>query len=302
MTSGDIDAHQHFWAYRPADFPWIGKGSGLDRDFAPQDVRDDLSACGIVGTVAVEARQSEAETRRLLDLAADDDGIVGVVGWVDLMASDLADRLEALACEPKLVGFRHHVQDEPDPDFLRNPVFRRGVRQVLEAGYAYDLLIHAAQLAEVPAFLDAVGPGTLIIDHGAKPLIAPDAWEPWASLIAQVASTYPVFCKLSGLVTQVQRRDGRSDGNEPPILRYMKHLLRCFGPTRLIYGSDWPVCNLAASYREVHALALRLMEPLDRGDRDAIMGGNARRAYRLEPASRHNDPSIYRETAPGGAS
>lgn len=293
MMSGHVDAHQHFWAYDPGAYPWIEAGSGIDRDFTPDLIANDLTACGIAGSIAVQARQSDGETRWLLDLAANHAAIVGVVGWIDLTAPDLSERLAVLADEPRLIGFRHHVQDEPDPDFLERPDFRRGVRQVLEAGYAYDLLIHAPQLEGVPAFLDAVGPGRIVIDHGAKPGIATGEWEPWASRIAHVAQAYPVFCKLSGLVTQARGRDW----SELQMLRYMEHLMDCFGAGRLIYGSDWPVCELAASYREVHALALKLLAPLGAGDRDAIMGGNARRAY-FQLAG-DGDLAACRETAMG---
>jgi L-fuconolactonase len=273
--SGHVDAHQHFWFYEPESYAWIEPDSGIDRDFTPSQLAAELATCGIAKSIAVAARQNDVETRWLLDLAAANDFIGGVVGWIDLTAPDLKARLAALAGNSKLVGFRHHVQDEPDPDFLWREDFQSGVRQVLEAGYAYDLLIHAQQLGRVPRFLDAVGPGRIVLDHGAKPAIAAGEWEPWATWIARIAGNYPVSCKISGLITQADRRNW----SEAQILPYMEHLMHCFGPERLLYGSDWPVCLAAATYREVHALILRFLEPLTDGEREAIMGGNARRIY-----------------------
>lgn len=272
---GRIDAHQHFWRYDPPQYEWIEPSSVLARDYLPADLRGELDDAGIARSVAVQARQSEEETRWLLDLARRDASIAGVVGWTDLRAPDVEARIAAWAGEARLVGFRHVVQDEPDPEFLLDPAFQRGVRAVLAAGLAYDLLIRAPQLEHVPAFLDAIGPGSIVIDHGAKPAIAEAEWEPWAGRIAAIARDYPIDCKLSGLVTEADPAAWR----EHEVMRYMAHLLHCFGPERLIYGSDWPVCLLAAPYARVHALAETLLAPLAPAEREAIMGGNARRAY-----------------------
>ncbi|MFT4054342.1 MAG: amidohydrolase family protein [Novosphingobium sp.] len=277
---GRIDAHQHFWRYDAADFGWIQPGSILGRDYAPDDLRGDLDDAGIARTIAVQARQSEDETRWLLDLAACNPWIAGVVGWTDLRAADVATRLEAWSGATLLIGFRHVVQDEPDPRFLLDPSFQRGVRAALEYGFAYDLLIRAPQLEHVPAFLDAVGAregtgASIVIDHGAKPAIVDGEWEPWAGRIAAVAREYPVHCKLSGLATEADPAAWRKE----EVMRYMAHLLDCFGPERLIYGSDWPVCLLAAPYARVHAMVESLIAPLGMSERAAIMGGNAVRAY-----------------------
>jgi L-fuconolactonase len=277
---GWIDAHQHFWRYDAAQFEWIEQGSILARDHDPADLRVHLDAAGIVHSIAVQARQTEEETRWLLDLAAASPWIAGVIGWIDLRAGDVAARIEEWSRQVRLIGFRHVVQDEPDPRFLLDPAFQRGVRAVLERGLTYDLLVRAPQLEHVPAFLDAVGiragtAGAIVVDHGAKPAIAKGEWEPWAGRIAAVARAYPVYCKLSGLVTEADPAIWREDEIAP----YMAHLLDCFGPERLIYGSDWPVCGLAAPYARVLALVERLLAPLGPVERAAIMGGNARRAY-----------------------
>lgn len=272
---GWIDAHQHFWRYRASDFDWIAPGSILARDYSAEHLRPELDAAGVSASIAVQSRQTLEETRGLLRLADEHPWIIGVVGWIDLRSEALADQLSEFSGESRLLGFRHVVQDEPDPHFLLDTAFQRGVRTVLEAGFAYDLLIKATQLEHVPAFLDAVGPGGIVLDHGAKPGIAAGDWEPWASRMAAIAERYPVYCKLSGLVTEADHETWR----EEEVHRYMRHLLDHFGPRRLIFGSDWPVCQLAAPYRRVHALVQEFLDPLPAADRAAIMGGNARRAY-----------------------
>lgn len=287
---GRIDAHQHFWRYDPAQFGWIAPDSVLARDYVPDDLCIELDRAGVARSIVVQARQSDDETRWLLDIAARTPWIAGVVGWVDLRADDIAARLDTLAEESALVGLRHVVQDEPDPRFLLDPAFQRGVRAALERGLAYDLLIRARQLEHVPAFLDAIGAeeagmGAVVIDHGAKPAIIDGEWQPWADRMAAIARDYPVWCKLSGLVTEADL----AAWDEDDVLRYMAHLLECFGPDRLIYGSDWPVCLLAAPYARVKALADRLLEQLDAPARDAIMGGNARRAYARIAAPKQNE-------------
>jgi L-fuconolactonase len=281
---GRVDAHQHFWVYSPEEFGWIASDSVLARSYGPQDLLPLLAAEGMAGTVAVQARQTETETRWLLQMADEHPWIVGVVGWIDLRAPDLDMRLRALAHHPKLSGFRHVVQDEPDPRFLLDAGFQRGVRAVLASGLTYELLVRAPQLDHVPAFLDALGEvpevaGKIVIDHGAKPAIVAGEWEPWAGRIAAIARRYPVTCKLSGLVTEADHQAWRED----EVMRYMQHLLDCFGPERLMFGSDWPVCLLATSYERVHDLARRFLEPLAEHEREAIMGGNARRVYARDP-------------------
>lgn len=227
------------------------------------------------GCIAVQARQCEAETDWLLDLADRHSWIVGVVGWVDLRAEDVAGRLERWAGSPHLLGMRHVVQDEPDGDFLLTPAFVRGVRAVLARGLAYDVLITPRQARHIPAFADAVGEGRLILDHGAKPHIAGGGWQPWARDVAAMAEVPGLFCKISGLVTEAS-----NDWRAADLAPYLNHLLACFGGDRLIFGSDWPVCQLAATYRQVHDLVAGFVARTCPEHRDAIFGGNAVRAYR----------------------
>jgi L-fuconolactonase len=272
-----IDAHHHLWRYAPADFGWIDPGSRIARDFTVEDLQPLLDAQAIDGAIAVQARQSEAETEALLDCARRNRWIVGVVGWIDLRAPDVERRLDRFAGRP-LVGYRHVVQDEPDPAFLLGDAFVHGVRAVLGRSLTYDLLVNAAQLGSVPHFLDRVGPGRIVLDHAAKPAIAAGAWRPWADEIAAVAAYPQVFCKVSGLVTEADHAHWRSDDFE----RYLDHILEQFGPERLIWGSDWPVCLLAATYPQVIDLVADFVRRRCPDAEAAIFGENALRAYGLE--------------------
>lgn len=271
-----IDAHQHFWRYVAADYGWIGPATPLARDRLPGDVRGAMDAAGIDAAIAVQARQDEDETRWLLGLAAADARLVGVVGWTDLRAPDAAGRIAALRTD-RLVGLRHIVQDEPDDSFLLGGDFIRGVRTCVAAGLTYDILVYPRQAPHVPHFLDAVGDGRFVLDHGGKPPIAGAGWQPWADAVAAIARHPGVWCKLSGLVTEADHIAWTLDD----IARYADHLLDCFGPERLIFGSDWPVCLLAADYAGVHALADALVASRCPDHHAAIFGGNAHAAYAL---------------------
>lgn len=276
-----IDAHHHLWRYDEASFPWIEPGSTIAEDFGPDLLEKVTAAAGIEGAIAVQARQSPEETRYLADVAERSSTIIGVVGWIDLRADGVADRL---AAEPssKVVGYRHVVQDEPDDAFLLRADFARGVRAVVERGLAYDILVNDRQLGSVPAFLDRVGPGSFVLDHAAKPGIARRDRQSWASDLSEVAGYSDVMCKVSGLVTEADHAKWTAAQIEP----YLDHIFTCFGPERLVWGSDWPVCLLAADYARVHDLIDDYVTRHCPGSRAAIFGGNARRAYRLseEPA------------------
>jgi predicted TIM-barrel fold metal-dependent hydrolase len=272
-----IDAHQHFWRYRAAEYGWIQPGSVLARDRLPVDVRPALEATAFDGCIAVQACHSAAETDWLLGLADANSWIMGVVGWVDLTAPDVAAQLDRHASR-SLVGIRHIAQDEPDPRYLLREDVLRGVRTILARGLAYDILVRGpAQLACVPDLLDAAGPGALVLDHGGKPDIAGGEWGPWARTIAAIAAFPDVTCKLSGLVTEADH----AAWSPTDIARYLDHLLACFGPDRLIFGSDWPVCLLAAEHAAVVDLIETFVARACPGHRDAIFGGTAARVYRL---------------------
>jgi L-fuconolactonase len=221
----------------------------------------------------------EAETEEFLAVAAASDGLIaGVVGWVDLADPGVADalaRLRALPGGERLVGVRHQVQDEPDPDWLARPAVRRGLRAVADAGLAYDLLVLVPQLPAALAAVRDLPEGRFVLDHAAKPAIAAGAMEPWAGALAELARPPNVTCKLSGLVTEATWDDWDAERIRP----YADHVLASFGPDRVMFGSDWPVCELAASYSEVRALAEALLEGLSPGERDAVLGAAATRVY-----------------------
>ncbi|MEG8039384.1 amidohydrolase family protein [Sphingomonas sp. LR60] len=265
-----IDAHHHLWRYDPAAFGWIDPGSAIARDFDTDALTGALASRKIAGAIAVQARQVPEETRMLLDAAARCAAIVGVVGWVDLRADDIAERLVADGA-PLLVGYRHVVQDEPDADFLLGDAFVRGVRAVASHGLTYDLLVDHRQLATVPAFLDRVGEGRFVLDHAAKPAIASGGWQPWAERLADVANCAGVMCKVSGLVTEADHARWSADDLE----RYLDHVFAVFGPERVMWGSDWPVCLLAAEYSAVHDVIASYVARHCPEAAEGIFGGHA---------------------------
>ena len=271
-----IDAHQHLWDTAVRDYPWMD-GPWADPIRGCFDVArytEVAGSFGVTGSVVVQALHSLAETRDLLALAGMWP-IMGVVGWVDLTAPDVADTIAGLS--GPLVGVRHQVLDEPDPGWLTCPDTLRGLQAVGEAGLVYDLLVKPAQAdaaSEVVARLPEV---SFVLDHAGKPDIARGMWEPWASWITAMAAAPNVTVKLSGLVTEAA--PGFTSGD---LLPYARHVLDAFGPSRVMYGSDWPVCNLAASYRAVLDLAESALAGLSTSERDEVFAGTARRVYGIE--------------------
>ena len=273
-----IDAHQHFWRYSAEQYPWIGPGmERLARDFLPADLAPLLEAGGIAGTVAVQARQSLEETRWLLELADGHGFIRGVVGWVDLRSTHVADQLARFAGHPRFVGVRHVVQDEADPRFLLGEAFLHGLARVAEAGLVYDLLVLAPQLPAA-AEMAALRPGQpFVLDHLAKPPIAAARLDPWRDDIRALARHPHVSCKLSGMVTEARLRQWRRED----FLPYMETALEAFSPERLMFGSDWPVCTLSGEYAEVAGIVDDFLGRLAPAERAAIEGGTAARVYGL---------------------
>lgn len=274
-----IDAHQHFWAYSAAEYPWIGPGmERLARDYLPAHLEPLLAAEGIAGSVAVQARQSVAESRWLLDLAAAHPLVKGVVGWVDLQSAKVDDDLHALAADPKFVGVRHVVQDESDPRFVLGEAFVRGVRHLHRHGLTYDLLLHVEQL---PAAIELVGllpEQPFVVDHLAKPRIAIGAIADWSRDIRALARHANVSCKVSGMVTEAVWQGWKQDDFTP----YLDVVLDAFGPERLMVGSDWPVCLLAGEYAEVAAIPRAYFSRLSPDERALVEGGTAVRFYGLD--------------------
>jgi L-fuconolactonase len=272
-----IDAHQHYWHYDPVEYAWLDDSMrALRRDFTPQDALREMRGAGFERSIAVQVRQSLEETRWMLGLAEAHPFIAGVVGWVDLRSPAVEADLEAVAPHRKLIGVRHIVQAEPD-GFLASPEFRRGVSRLDRFGLTYDLLIYARQLPEALAFVRALPEQRIVVDHLAKPDIKGGGFDSWRGPFAALAEFPRVWCKLSGLATEADR-----DRWTPNHLRpYIQTALDCFGPDRLMIGSDWPVCTVAGSYaRTMQAIESALAEYTP-AERASVLGGTAQRLWNL---------------------
>jgi L-fuconolactonase len=273
-----IDAHQHFWLYSPAEYEWIGpQMTVLQRDFWPAELRPLTEAAGIDGVVTVQARQSLAETEFLLQLAAKNEFIKGVVGWVDLRQPDVAQHLAHFAAQPKFVGVRHIVQSEPDDKFMLRPDFQRGVSLLAHFDLAYDLLIYPRHLPAAYELVQALPRQRFVLDHLAKPLIKDRLRQPWTTDIRRLAALPNVCCKVSGLVTEAHWRQWQPADFQP----YLDVVFDAFGPQRLMFGSDWPVCTLAADYAAVVKVVEDYTAGLSQAERVAVWGETAAEFYGL---------------------
>jgi L-fuconolactonase len=272
-----IDAHQHFWAYDAAQYPWIPPGSPLHRNWLPGDLRPLLEAHGISGCVAVQARQSIEESRWLLRLADEAEIIKGVVGWVDLRSSSVEAKLAELTQHPKFVGVRHVVQDEPDDRFLLQAEFVRGLEKLAAYDLAYDLLIYPRQLPAAIELVQRLPAQRFVLDHIAKPPIAATTLEPWRTQIRELALSSNVMCKVSGFITEADHRAWKAADFAP----YLDTVFEAFGEDRLLFGSDWPVCLFAASYAQVCEVMSDYAGALAPEAQAKLWGGNAARFYRL---------------------
>ncbi|KVL47770.1 amidohydrolase [Burkholderia cepacia] len=286
MGAVRIDSHQHFWRYRAADYPWIGPGMEvLARDYLPGALRPLMHAQALGASIAVQARTGRDETAFLLDLARDDAHIAAVVGWEDLAAPQLAERVAEWR-SPKLRGFRHQVQDEADVGaFVADPGFNRGVAWLQANGYVYDVLVFERQLPDVQAFCARHDAHWLVLDHAGKPALAEferdeSALGRWRAALRELGALPHVACKLSGLVTEADWKRGLRGKDVRHIEQCLDAALDAFGPQRLMFGSDWPVCLLAASYDEVASIVERWAESrLSAAERSALWGGTAARCY-----------------------
>jgi L-fuconolactonase len=273
-----IDAHQHFWRLADRNGAWPPPElAAIYRDFLPADLAPLLERHGVARTVLVQSMPNEDDTRFMLDLARRDPFIGGVVGWVDMKAPDAAARIAALAADPMLKGLRPMLQDLDDDAWIDDPALAPAVQAMLDHGLSFDALVLPRHLPALHAFAVRHPDLPIVIDHGAKPLIAAGVAEPWRSDIARLAALPQVCCKLSGLVTEAG-----PGWNALRLRPYVDHLLACFGPQRLIWGSDWPVLNLASDYAGWLAASAALLDHLDAPDRHAIFGLNARRFYRID--------------------
>lgn len=273
-----IDSHQHFWKYDPVRLAWINdEMSILKADFLPPKLQAVYQEARVDGCVAVQAEQSEAETDFLLDLAAQYDFIKGVVGWVDLRSPALSERLRHYQQFPKLKGFRHIVQSEPNPNFMLRDDFQRGIAQLNAYDFSYDILIFPKQL---PAAIETVKnfPNQrFVIDHLAKPYIKAGKIREWARDMEQIADCPNVLCKVSGMVTEADWEKWTKADFTP----YLDVVFKAFGPGRLLFGSDWPVCLLGGSYLAVKGILGEYLQSYTEEDKALIWGRNAQHFYQL---------------------
>jgi L-fuconolactonase len=274
-----LDAHQHFWKYDASEYGWIDDSMAvLRRDFLPAEAHDEMARAGFDACVAVQARQTLEETRWLLALADAHPFIAGVVGWVDLQAVDVRAQLERLAVHPKLVGVRHIVQSEPDDRFLLRPSFCRGVDMLEEFGLAFDILIYNRQLAVAAEFVSRFERQRFVLDHLAKPDIRSGGIQAWERDLRRLAAFPNVRAKLSGLVTEADWRQWTPGQIRP----FVDVAFDCFGAGRLMIGSDWPVCTVAADYGRTMSLITDYVSRLTADEQNAVLGGNAAKFWKLK--------------------
>lgn len=274
-----IDSHHHFWNYDPVEYGWIGPDmSVLQQDFLPTALASEIELAGIDGVISVQARQTVEETAWLLGMAAEHEFIRGVVGWVPLASANVVSVLEPLAQSPWLKAVRHVVQDEPDEAFILGAEFNRGIAQLKQFGLVYDILIYTRQLANSIRFVDRHPDQPFVLDHIAKPTIhSTEFHESWAVKLRELARRENVVCKFSGVVTEVRDAAWSTDS----IRRYWDVAIEAFGPQRLMFGSDWPVCLLRTGYGQWVSTVRELMNNMSQDEQNDIMGATACRVYGL---------------------
>jgi L-fuconolactonase len=273
-----IDAHQHFWDVGRFQYSWMPSGeSRLRRNFLPRDLAPILERNRFDGSVVVQANTILDETRWLLELASGHEFIRGVVGWVDLADPRLGTTLDELQRHPKFKGVRHLVHDEPDVNWLVREDVLGGLQELARRGIPYDLLLRPPHLKLVPRLAERVPELRMVIDHIAKPLIAAQRMDGWSEDMAAAAQIPQVYCKLSGMITEAGPRGWKAEHLKP----YVTHVLKLFGPDRLIFGSDWPVCTLAGTWKEVLAAFTQAIGPQSVEIREKLLGGTAAKFYGL---------------------
>jgi L-fuconolactonase len=280
MATLRIDAHQHFWKYDPVKHGWISDAMWvIRRDYTPDDLLPLLQKAGMDGCVTVQVNQTEEENKEMLALAGQYDFIRGIVGWVDLQHPEVEFRLEWYKeAYPKLKGFRHILQSERDRALMLKPAFKRGIGSLKKFGYTFDILIFPDQLGYTREFVAAFPDQPFIIDHIAKPYIK-DRFitEEWKDAIRAVAAFPNVWCKISGMVTEADWKNWKPEHFRP----YLDAVVDAFGPGRIVFGSDWPVCLVAAEYAQVVSIVEDYFSGFAADERAALFGGNAARFYGL---------------------
>lgn len=275
-----IDSHHHYWKYNPVEYDWINDSMKVIRtDFLPENLEQTISEAGIDGVISVHARQMVEETDWLIELARQNKFMKGVVGWLPLIQNDIEAFLEKYSGEKILKGLRHVVQGEPDPEFILRSDFNRGIALLKKYPLVYDLLIFERQLPNAIRFVDQHPDQVFVLDHIAKPKIAANELSPWKKNIQELAKRENVSCKISGMVTEADF------GNWTPaqLQPYFEVVLEAFGPARLLFGSDWPVCLVATSYKNWADLVKKTISTFSETEQANIMGKNAVKIYNLQP-------------------
>lgn len=274
-----IDSHQHFWTYNPDEYGWISYEMGiLKKDYLPDQLQTELLSIGFDGSIVVQARQSLEETEWILNLADQYNFIKGVIGWVDLCSSKVEEQLIQFSSNPKLVGVRHVIHDEQDDNFILRNDFLNGIRFLKKFGLTYDILIFPRHLPNTIQFVSQFPEQVFVLDHIAKPLIKDKKISPWKEDIEKLARFKNVYCKLSGIVTEADVNNFK----EEDFIPYLDIISAAFGPDRLMIGSDWPVCTLAGTYKNVMKIVLDYIEPLSYYDKNKILGEIAIKVYNLK--------------------
>jgi L-fuconolactonase len=273
-----IDAHQHFWHFDPVRDSWINQEMKvIQRDFIPEDLQPLLIKNDLDGCIAVQASQSEEETKFLISLAKEHDFIAGVVGWVDLQAKDIMKRLANYKLYPVVKGFRHVLQGEAERDLMLHTRFKRGIAALQQYGFTYDILIFPDQLKFSSELVAAFPDQKFVVDHIAKPYIKRGEIAEWKADIEKLASYPNVYCKISGMVTEGNWTTWKQEDFRP----YMDVVVRAFGTNRIMFGSDWPVCEVAASYDEVVNIVKNYFSAFTQGEQAQFFGLNAIQFYNL---------------------
>ncbi|WP_299580463.1 amidohydrolase family protein [uncultured Sunxiuqinia sp.] len=273
-----IDTHHHFWNYNPVEFDWIDdEMAAIRKNFLPEDLASTIHNSGVDGVVTVQARQCLEETDWLLQLASENEFIKGVVGWLPLANKNIQTILDQYSGNRWLKGVRHIVQGEPDPEFILGEAFNQGVSLLKEYGLVYDILILEHQLANTIRFVDRHPDQQFVVDHIAKPKIKTNEIQPWQNLLKELARRENVSCKISGMVTEADYEHW----TEVQLQPYFDAVLEAFGPARLMFGSDWPVCQVATNYSEWLQLVKRQVSTLSSEEQNLIFYHNALKAYQL---------------------
>ncbi|GMK42400.1 amidohydrolase [Paenibacillus sp. CCS19] len=273
-----IDAHQHYWKIERGNLGWLEEGTILYRSYLPDDLKPSLSKHGMNASIVVQAEPKQEETDFLLSLAAEDASIAGVVGWLDLESPDYKTVYERFKQDPKFVGFRVMIQEMADANEVLTPAYIEALTYFADIQQPIDLLMRSSQLDAVVQLLEKVPHLHAVIDHIGKPVIASGELEPWQDQLRIIASYPNVYCKLSGMVTEADHNQWK----QAQFVPYIRHAIECFGPQRVMFGSDWPVCLLAATYDQcMEVLESALPASYGSAEREALFGGNAARFYKL---------------------